>query len=251
MTPLEENNGLYFKREDLNPSGSVKDRWLSQTINPNHQYVISSSGNAAISAQFYNPSVVAFVSSKINPSKLKLIKNYNLSLKPVSDAFKYAKNSGFTLLRQSSDPLALNGYSQIATELLRQLPGITSLFLPVGSGTTLLGISQNLPLSVKIFAVQPSSHCPIASVFDHNYTPEPTTITDALSVKLLPLKNKVITAISSHRGSGVVVQNQSAIDCQTNNYSAETALTLAGYYKIKNTMDTGNFPVILVTGVKR
>ncbi|MCX6726271.1 MAG: pyridoxal-phosphate dependent enzyme, partial [Candidatus Shapirobacteria bacterium] len=79
MTPLENIDGIYFKREDFNPSGSVKDRWLSLKIAPNQSYVISSSGNAAISAQHFSPNVTVFVSPKTNPHKLKLIKNYHLT----------------------------------------------------------------------------------------------------------------------------------------------------------------------------
>jgi len=246
MTPLENFNGIYFKREDLNPSGSVKDRWLSQKIVSGQQYVISSSGNAAISAQYFNPNVTVFVSPKTNPSKLKLIKNYHLTSQPQSDAFKYAKTNNLELLRQSTDPVALEGYGHIAEELLIQLPQITSIFIPVGSGTTLLGLAHKLPSSVKVFAVQPASHCPIASFFDKNFISETETITDALSVKLLPLKNKILKTIKY----GIVVQN-SAVIKYVDKFSPETALCLAGLEKAKNLFEVGDYPVILVTGVKR
>jgi len=248
MTPLEKINGIYFKREDLNPTGSIKDRWLSQKINPHLKYVISSSGNAAISAQYYSPSVTIFVSSKTNPHKLKLLHSYSATARPVSSAFKYAKINNCQLLRQSTDPLALKSYGQISQELLLQLPQITSIFIPVGSGTTLLGISQKLPDKVKIFAVQPASHCPISSVFDKNYTPETDTITDALSIKLLPLKNKIISTLKY----GIVVQNSEVIKHNIYpNFSPETSLCLAGLEKAKKIYDIGKYPVILVTGKAR
>lgn len=250
MTPLDKFGEVYLKREDKNLTGSAKDRALDlQTNQKIDRAVISSSGNAAISAQYFcgqkNIALTIFVSPQTNPQKLKLLKTYSLSRQPISDAFKFAKQNKAYFLRQSTDPIALLGYQTIAIELLEQCPQITSLFVPVGSGTTLLGISQKLPPAVKIFAVQPASHCPIASHFDKNFTPETETVTDALSVKFIPLKSRVINACYS----GIVVQNQEIRhDLDT---SPEGNLAYAGYLKAKMSHDVGKFPVILLTGTNR
>lgn len=266
MTPLIKLGKIYFKREDQNPTGSVKDRAIPAQIKHLKELgftsaVISSTGNAAISAlhycQEYGLGLTIFVSPKINPTKLKLLSGAQQTPKPISSAIKYAKSHHTYLLRQSTDPIALTGYQTISKELIDQLPKITSIFLPVGSGTTLLGISQTLPQNVKIFAVQPASCCPIAKIFDQNYTPEIETITDALSVKLLPLKNQVIAAIKKSSGQGIVVQNQSVLETQnflSQNQivtSPEGALALAGLFKIQKADLAGDFPVILLTGAKR
>lgn len=271
MTPLNHTSNLYFKREDLNPTGSAKDRAISQQIENLvrknfHSAVISSSGNAAISAIHYcqqsNIPLTIFLSPKIDPNKLKLIQQrhpkIHFSPKPVSDAFKFSKANSSYYLRQSTDPTALKGYQQISKELISQLPQITSIFIPVGSGTTLLGLSQTLPNNVKIFAAQPASYCPISSLFDRDYQPEQSTITDALSVKSLPLKSSVITAIRQSRGRGIVVQNQSVMDAQTTllnleiNCSPEGALAYAAFLKTqKIKSDPGDYPVILITGTQR
>ena len=85
MTPLTKIDHLYFKREDQNITGSAKDRVIPQIIkfiakNNFKEAVISSTGNAAISAQYFcdkfNIPLKIFVSSKTNPNKLKLLKNY-------------------------------------------------------------------------------------------------------------------------------------------------------------------------------
>ena len=265
MTPLTKIDNLYFKREDLNPTGSAKDRALPFQIqnlikNNFSTAVISSTGNAAISASYYcqqaNIPLTIFVSPKINPNKLSLIKGHIIqSLQPISDAIKFSKANHSYLLRQSTDLSAQIGYSQIATELLKQLPQVTSIFIPVGSGTTLLGIAKKLPLTVKIFAVQPASNPTICSVFTPKYIPETTTITDALSVKYLPLKKEIIKTIKKHQGSGIIVPNQEAINYLnfTQNFplSAESALTIAAFQQIKNNPEVGDYPVILLTGIKR
>ncbi len=255
MTPLIKFESVYLKREDYNQTGSAKDRAISLQIanlikNNYKSAVISSTGNAAISAQFYcqqnNIPLTIFVSPKTNPQKLKLLTNYQTSLQPISQAFKFAKQNNAYFLRQSTDPVAIDGYSQIGQELIEQLPQITSLFVPVGSGTTLLGISQKLPKSVKIYAVQPASYCPIASYFDNTFVPETTTVTDALGAKLLPLKNKILSTITG----GIVVQNADVLS-QTIDTSPEGNLAFAGYLKAKKLFPVGDYPVILLTGTKR
>lgn len=251
MTPLEKFGSVYLKREDLNPTGSAKDRSLDlQTQQDIHSAVISSSGNAAISAQHYcrlrKIQLTIFISPKTTPEKVGLLDKYITSHQPISDAFKFSKKTGAYFLRQSTDPLALIGYQQIGEEIVKQCPQVTSIFVPVGSGTTLLGISQAVPKSVKMFAVQPASHCPISSHFDKDYVPEQYTSTDALSVKMLPLKKQVISTCYS----GVVIQD-SDIKEYVNDTSPEGNLAYAGYLKAARTQDIGDFPIIILTGTKR
>lgn len=266
MTPLLKIGNVYFKREDQNITGSAKDRSLALQVKylQSHDYesaVVSSTGNAAISAQYfcrkYGVNLTVFVSPHTDISKLKLIANFIVSPKPISDAFKYAKENKAYLLRQSTDLIAITGYSKISKDLIKQCPEVSSIFVPIGSGTTLLGIASKLPNSIPIFGVQPASYCPIASVFDHDFVPENFTITDALGVKLLPLKNKVIETINNHKGQGIVVQNKEVLNAI--NFlkskgvvtSAEGALALAGLNKIKSQTNIGLFPVIILTGAKR
>ena len=75
MTPLQNINSIYFKREDLNPTGSAKDRALQQQLKKllrlgYKNAVISSTGNAAISAAHFchqeGINLTVFVSPKID-----------------------------------------------------------------------------------------------------------------------------------------------------------------------------------------
>jgi threonine dehydratase len=201
-----------------------------------------------------------FVSPKVNQNKLKLL-DYSAVIKshtPVSDAFKYAKDTNSFYLRQSTDPIAQKAYSIVGEEINSQLPTCTSIFLPVGSGSTLVGIAQKLAPQIKIFSVQPASHAPISSKFDHNFTPEIISITDALSVKYLPLKSKVVQSIISSNGSGLVIQDDQVILAHKwlkdhdINTSPEGALALAGFYKAQQTgLDVGDCPLIILTGTNR
>ena len=208
-TPLIKLENVYFKREDLNETGSAKDRAIIfQIENLKKQgfkeAVISSTGNAAISAshfcQINNIKLTVFVSPKINQNKLELIKKNNCQIifsdKAISDAIKFSKKNRVYFLRQSTDPSALIGYQEIGKELINELPQITSIFVPVGSGTTLLGVTQALNPSIKIFSVKP----------------ENTILTDALTVKYQPLKNNVISAVKNSKGSELIIQNEDILE---------------------------------------
>jgi threonine dehydratase len=259
MTPLIKFDTVYLKREDQNPTGSAKDRSIPLQLknllaNNYPSAVISSSGNAAISAifhcQLHNIPLKIFLSPKTNPKKLATILSRHqdvvITPSPNSLAYKFAKANHAYLLRQSTDPIAQVGYSAITSEILSQLPSVSSIFVPVGSGTTLLGIAKNLPPSVKLFAVKPASFC----------GQETETITDALSVKLTPLKSLVLKAVKNHQGAVIFAKNNQVINTLTVldqhqvHTSPEGALALAGYYQIQPSLDVGNFPVVLLTGTR-
>jgi len=254
-TPLIKIDNIYLKREDLNKTGSAKDRAMIVQIknlidNGFKNAVISSTGNAAISAAHFchlnQINLTIFVSPKINKTKFNLLKENDceifISNQPISEAIKFAKKNNYYLLRQSTDPSALIGYQEIGKELIKELPNITSIFVPVGSGTTLLGISQSLNPSVKIYAVKP----------------EDTILTDALTVKYQPLKNKVNSVVKNSSGSELIIKNSEILESQkmleSNQVetSLEGAMAFAGVQKaIKNNLKIGDYPVVILTGSKR
>ena len=270
-TPLIKLEDIYLKREDLNEIGSAKDRAIIFQIKnlKKHGFtsaVISSTGNAAISAAHFcklnKINLTIFVSPKINKNKFNLLKQncdqIFITDQPISESIKFSKKNHSYLLRQSTDPTALVGYQEISKELITELPKITSIFVPIGSGTTLLGISQILKPSVKIYAVQPANNCPLSKIFTSNYQPETENITDALSAKYLPLKSQLISTIKNSNGTGLIIQNNEILDAQkileSNEIktSLEGAMAFAGYKKaLKNKLKIGSYPVVVLTGCQR
>src|SRR3990167_3121439 len=105
-TAFKKIDGILFKCEFENPTGSVKDRGMAYQISAlasqgTKKAVISSSGNAAISAAYYcqsaNINLTVFVSSHINAKKLAILEKLDCRIiqtkKPVSGAFRYAKEN--------------------------------------------------------------------------------------------------------------------------------------------------------------
>lgn len=266
MTPLNCFDDIYFKREDTSTTGSAKDRAIPSQIEKlislgYTSAVISSTGNAAISAQHFcqqkNIKLTIFVSPSTSPSKIAKLTDYRVTPKPVSDAIKYSKSHNSYLLRQSTDESALTGYQSLGTELLDQLPDVSSIFFPVGSGATLVGATRNLPKNIKVFAVQSAYNCPITRDYCEAYTPEDTNLVDALTAKFVPLKRDVARIIDQTGGSGLVASNQEITSSQKLlanngfNCSPEGGLALAGLLQAKRKFDIGKKPVVIITGTQR
>lgn len=272
MTPITKVNDFYIKREDQNPTGSAKDRAIQVQIdhlikNKIDSAVISSTGNAAISAAHYcqlnHIPLHIFISQKINPKKLNLLKSLpqttiHQSPKPISQAIKFSKTNSSYLLRQSTDPLAIKAYSQIGKEIINQLPQVSSIFVPVGSGATFLGIRQALPQNIKIYAIQSAANPTLAKYFDKNYKPESTNLTDALTVKTLPLRQQLISSLKQTDSLALAIQNddvsmaQKELSSQNITTSNEGALALAGLHKAqKMSLNIGQNPLIILTGALR
>jgi threonine synthase len=119
-------NSLFIKREDLNPTGSQKDRcaafqtsWALQ--NGIKIVTISSSGNAAISTAAYcaraGIHLIANVSKNTEPQKISRMRDFGATVVISGDPIKFAryleKVYGIVNLRPSTNPIATEGYKSI------------------------------------------------------------------------------------------------------------------------------------------
>lgn len=268
-TRLVKKDGLYFKCEFTNPTGSVKDRGfcfqLAKTKEQGFKKtVLSSSGNAAISASAYckihNIDLTVFVSKHINPQKLAAIDKNTIVVKtdkPVSSAFKESQKSKTRLLRQSTDPFGCFGYRTISFELIESLPQIDAVFIPVSSGTILKGVYEGFSQFKHypaIHAVQTTKIHPIAEKFDVDFKPEKQSLADAIVAKYLPLEDEVINIIKKTKGSAWMISNNTMriykrkLDLFKLNCSYEGAAVLAAYYKAAEHGFVYKNPVCLLTG---
>lgn len=220
-------DSVIFKREDQNPTGSLKDRGLAYQISSLYQkgernLVISSSGNAAISAAAYcqlaDIELNAFVSPKINRAKLAKIKDYGAKVfttaRPVSDAFKYAKEKGWINLRSSVEETGAEGYKTLAFEIYQKFGKVDSVFIPVSSGTALCGIAEGFRITghlPKFHIVQTPAVCFLASNYDKEYEAAKASLADALVAKSVPRRKQVHGLIKESEGFGWVINDNQII----------------------------------------
>jgi threonine synthase len=267
---IEEN--LLVKREDENPTGSLKDRGMAFLVSRAYfegerNLVLSSSGNAAISAAQYcqkaGINLEVFISERISPGKLEKIRSLGAethsSLRPVSEAVKYARKKGYFNLRPSGNRFGPEGYQTIAYEILENQGKIEDIFIPVSSGTALVGVVrgfEKMGLLPRIHLCQGAAVHPLAVIFDPNFIKEETSLASALVAKLTPLKSEILKVVKDSGGSGWIISNQEILAAQEKlsgwgiNTSAEGALALASYYKAKSSGFNIGKTVVLLTGKK-
>ncbi len=263
---------LILKREDKNPTGSLKDRGMAYLISRAFQdgaksIVISSSGNAAISAASYcqiaRIRLIVFVSPKINQGKLTEIKKREVeviqNLRPLSEAVKYAKNNNLFYLRPSLSEFGPEGYQTIAFELAEKQGPIEDIFIPVSSGVALIGIAKGfkkIGFLPRFHISQPSAICPIAGEFDKDYQLEKTSSADGIVARFSPLKEQIVSLIKESLGTGWVIGEEALKEAQVIlkekgiDTSNEGALAFAGMEKAKQKGLQLGKTVVLLTGRK-
>ncbi len=196
--------GLYFKREALHPLGSHKGRSIPLMIKKyaeegRQDFVISSSGNAALAAglfikKYNRKSPGAPLSLKIFAGKnmeeekmtrLNKIQNTWIKIQKITNpkqrAFQMEKSGRARNLRQSTDDAALAGYEELARELAA-IKNLSAVFAPTSSGTTAQGLYEGfkkLGLNPQIHIVQTEACHPIADAISNSVIPAKVGILSA------------------------------------------------------------------------
>jgi len=275
---------LGIKDENTNPNGSFKDRSLAYQLSiyldqGKDRFVISSSGNAAISAAAYanlgGAELDVFVADTVNLLKLQKLKKIadgnkkikiHQSGKPKSEAIQFALETGAINLRASIDDLALPGYKTIAYELaMHDYPEVDALFIPCSSGTSSLGILQGFKEvnygHVKIYLCQTTKVNVLAREFDADFSQTDTSIADAIVDRVAHRKDQLISAIKENGGGGFVISDAEIESTRlkageaAQGFSNNSMLAYAGYhkafafYKDKNQELPFKMPVILASGL--
>ncbi|KKQ28214.1 MAG: hypothetical protein US42_C0001G0065 [Candidatus Magasanikbacteria bacterium GW2011_GWC2_37_14] len=307
---------VYLKREDQHKYGSHKGRSIPLMIKkyskegphtatiggPFSDFVISSSGNAALAAihaiQAHNRNndnkltLKIFIGENINAEKLKLLINLiedpNITLtqveNPKQTAFLVDKEGQAKNLRQSTDELALEGYTELAEEL-NKIPNLQAVFIPTSSGTTAEGLGlafAKLNYQAQIHIVQTTACHPIVDVIartphttedeaipvDIDETkglPRParaglamtaTSLADAIVDQVGHRKEKVTDIIKNSKGAGWIGTDDeilNAIELLKNTckikISPNSALAIVGLKKaIANGFKFSGPVVCLITG---
>lgn len=224
---------VYFKREDLHPLKSHKGRSLPLMIETYvkqgfHNFVISSSGNAALAAGLYiqkrnqaqknKISLQILVGEKIDLKKfgsLKKLSSKNIIItktkNPKQAAFQIDKSGQAKILRQSTDNLALLGYEPLAAELSK-IKNLSAIFIPTSSGTTAQGLYDSfkkIKSIPQIHIVQTAACHPIASKFStiHDANDQTKSMAGAIVDNIAHRKDAVVANIKNSHGFGWIASD--------------------------------------------
>lgn len=268
---------LIFKREDSNPNGSHKDRMLAYQVSRAKEsgakaLIISSSGNAAVSAAAYckkaGITLFVFISPKTDEAKIARIADFGAFIIMTKYALTLSdlasKNLGIKNLRPGKSDNAFQGLKSIAFELFEHCHAIDAIFVPTSSASTLLGISSayndllDLGEARKIpalYVVQTAYVHPIAATFDRNFVGESESVARGIINKEIDEDRlmRILKFIKRSNGGGAVVSNHNILEAKealarTGIISGyESAAGLAGAIKSADKL-TNQRVVVLLTG---
>jgi threonine synthase len=240
-TPLVKfSNSIHFKLENLNPTGSFKDRGSGVLISGLHRLIKNtrsyiaedSSGNAGASMAGYAARAglraKIYVPENVVGPKLKQTRFYGAEVVKVAGSRNEVAGAaqrnekGKVYVGHILHPLFRDGIRSLAYEVAEQLNWQVSarIYLPASAGTLLLGMlsgfnhlveSGALKSVPKVVACQTSQVSPLYHRFE-NLTYKPpqqiTSIADALVSTNPPLLNLMAKQLEAARGEVVMVDEK-------------------------------------------
>ncbi|MGB3715993.1 MAG: threonine/serine dehydratase, partial [Candidatus Promineifilaceae bacterium] len=169
---------VYFKCENLQHTGSFKARGALNKIlslsekERSRGIVTASTGNhgsaCAFAMQKVGASGIVFVPETAIETKLAAIRRQGAeirtfgtdSMETEKHARVFAAAQGMTYVPPYNDPFIVAGQGTIAVELLQQLPALDAVFISVGGGGLIGGISSYLKSvrpGIQVFGCSPEN----------------------------------------------------------------------------------------------
>lgn len=226
---------LLLKREDLNPTGSHKDRGLAFQIallrarapGSLDWLAISSSGNAALAASAYAARAGLRLAVFLAPSTpaatcrrlLRLGARVFVSARATSLAAELAEARGIPNLRPSTDPAAVEGFQSIAWELAEEVAPVEALFAFASSGSSLVGIGRGFTRAEglaepawrpALHVVQGTAAHPLAGPLDPRPVTAPPGRLGARGARKTRRLGEAVRLIRASGGAGWVVSDVEA-----------------------------------------
>ena len=218
---------LQLKREDRNPSGSHKDRGVLYQVvrrgsDGGNTFVLSSSGNAAVSAAaacgVTGNRLVAFVAPGTAPSKMARLLGSDAVIvecpKPINFARYAARVFGLDDLRGTKDPLASVGYRSLAAEIAQDAPDLDALVTFSSSGISMEGIADGLDaldLRVPLWSVQSGTCVGIVRALDPSVVDDPHSPAGRLGIRNPPNAEALAERLVASGGGALAVTGEAVL----------------------------------------
>lgn len=165
---------IYIKHENHQPGGSFKIRGGLNIMHHLSQEKTSgvitfSTGNHGISiataAKIYGIPATIVVPKCNNPEKNDLIRSTGATLIEAGNNFEEAAKAGMDIQKEqnlhyihaANEPHLINGVGTEFTEIIRALPNIDAIILPIGGGSELAAavtVLKTINPTIEIYAVQ-------------------------------------------------------------------------------------------------
>ncbi len=209
---MQTGNKVYLKPENMQFTGAYKVRGAYYKISTLKQeerekgLITASAGNhaqgVAYAAKCFGAKATIVMPTTTPLIKVNRTKSYGAEVVLYGDvydeaceyAYKLADEHGYTFIHPFDDPAVATGQGTIAMEIVKELPLVDYILVPIGGGGLATGVSTLAKLlnpKIKVIGVEPAgANCLQASLKEGKVVTLPTvsTIADGTAVKT-PGKN--------------------------------------------------------------
>lgn len=228
------DNKIYFKPENLQVTGAYKIRGAYYKISTlseedrNKGLITASAGNhaqgVAFAAKAYGVKATIVMPTTTPLIKVNRTKSYGAEVILYGDvydescqyALELAEDKGYTFIHPFDDEDVACGQGSIAMEIIKELPTVDYIMVPIGGGGLATGVStlaKMLNPNIKVIGVEPAgAACMKESLKNGKVTTLPgvDTIADGTAVKtpgsnIFPYIQKNIDEIITVEDSELVV----------------------------------------------
>ena len=200
-------NKVYLKPENMQVTGAYKIRgayYKLSTLSDEERskgLITASAGNhaqgVAYAAKAYGVKAVIVMPTTTPLMKVERTKSYGAEVVLHGDvydeaceyAYKLAEEHGYTFIHPFDDLAVATGQGTIAMEIVKELPLVDYILVPIGGGGLSTGVSTLAKLlnpNIKVIGVEPAgANCMQVSLKNKKVTTLPTvsTIADGTAVK--------------------------------------------------------------------
>ena len=281
----QTGNKVYLKPENMQYTGAYKVRGAYYKISTMSEeerekgLITASAGNhaqgVAYAAKKYGVKATVVMPTTTPLIKVNRTKGYgaevvlygNVYDEACEYALKLAKEKGLTFVHPFDDLDVATGQGSIAMEIIKELPTVDYILVPVGGGGLATGVSTLAKLlnpNIKVIGVEPAgANCLQASIKAGKVTTLPTvsTIADGTAVKtpgskLFPYLRKNLDDIITVPDEDLIVSFLDMVENHKMIVENSGLLTVAALKQIKDKdkkivsiLSGGNMDVITMSSV--
>ena len=203
----QTGNKVYLKPENMQVTGAYKIRgayYKISTLTDEERakgLITASAGNhaqgVAYAAKAYGAKAVIVMPTTTPLMKVERTKSYgaevvlygNVYDEACEHAYRLSEEHGYTFIHPFDDLAVATGQGTIAMEIVKELPLVDYILVPIGGGGLCTGVStlaKMLNPNIKVIGVEPAgANCMQVSLKNKKVTtlPEISTIADGTAVK--------------------------------------------------------------------
>lgn len=281
----QTGNKVYFKPENMQLTGAYKLRgayYKISTLSDEERtkgLITASAGNhaqgVAYAAKCFGVKAVIVMPTTTPLIKVNRTKGYGAEVVLYGDvydeacekAYELAKENGYTFIHPFDDPAVATGQGTIAMEIIKELPVVDYILVPVGGGGLATGVSTLAKLlnpKIKVIGVEPEgANCLQESVkagkvltLDHVSTIADGTAVKTPGSKIFPYLQKNLDDIIAVPDEELVVAFLDMVENHKMVVENSGLLTVAALKhldvkgkKIVSILSGGNMDVITMSSV--